>query len=241
MEEFKEELSDLLVEKHLFIFMYELCDLAPMIIDIDITNNETNNYIKMPINFSGDVIIDYGDETVNINNIEHTYKEAKMYQIKIYGEIDAFDCNAYYDNPKLRINQKGLGYITKILQYGESKMKKLNFYGCSNLVDIPDKLPITVTDISWLFFSCQNFNKDLSKFITTQVTDMSFAFAYSSFNNSLASFDTSNVKYFDCMFLKAFKFNQSLEHFSFENCYSSTNFITDAIQIEKQNSESCNF
>jgi surface protein len=221
--------------------MYELCDLAPMIIDIDITNNETYNYIQIPVMFSGDVIIDYGDEIVKINNIEHTYKEAKTYQVKIYGEIDAFDCNAHFENPKLRLNKRGMGYITKILQYGESKMKKLNFYGCSNLVDIPDKLPITVTDISWLFFSCQKINKDLSKFITTQVIDMSFAFAYSRFNNSLASFDTSNVKYFDCMFLKAFYFNQSLKHFSFKNCYSSTNFITDAIQLEKENNESYNF
>jgi len=240
MDQFKHELKNLFVEKHLYIFMLDFCGFTPMIIDIDLTHLECPRpiYIKLPIRFAynddNDHYIDFGDGIINIissKEIEnHCYKEKDKYQIQIYGEIEAFDCECYYTNATQRVKYT---YITKIQQYGTSSIKKINFYGCNNLIDIPDYLPSSVTDIKWLFFSCEKLNKDLSKFTTTQITDMSYAFAYSIFNNSLDSFDTSNVKYFECMFLHAQKFNQSLKHFNFQNALSHYDFIEGAFSLNR--------
>jgi len=66
-----------------------------------------------------------------------------------------------------------------------------------------------ITDMSWLFFNVAGIGSlDLSSWDTSSVTNMSFMFFYSDFNQPL-TFNTANVINMDSMFSNS-KYNQPL-------------------------------
>ena len=76
-----------------------------------------------------------------------------------------------------------------------------------------------ITDMSCLFsdnvlsgFSLSEFCGNISKWNTSNVTDMSYMFCGAeNFNGTLNNWDTSNVTNMECMFSKALSFNQPLD------------------------------
>jgi surface protein len=62
-------------------------------------------------------------------------------------------------------------------------------------------LPSNITDISFMFWDCTNFNQPLSAWDTSNVTNMSEMFGYcTNFNQPLTTWNTSNVKNMHNMF-----------------------------------------
>ena len=96
--------------------------------------------ITIPIgnygNYSPSVNIDWGDSTANTyltgtspsGDKNHTYSTGGTYIISMSGFVPSFSVN---NSTAIR------SYINAIIQFGNVGLRKLDFYGCSNLTSIP--------------------------------------------------------------------------------------------------------
>ena len=67
-----------------------------------------------------------------------------------------------------------------------------------------------VTDMSWLF-AYSSFNQDISNWNVSNVTDMSYMFKNATrFNQDISDWDVSNVTNMEGMFCDAYMFNQNI-------------------------------
>ena len=72
-----------------------------------------------------------------------------------------------------------------------------------------------------LLITMRNNGDDLSKVITTNVTDMNVMFYYAeAFNQDIGSWDVSNVESFSFMFSQTESFNQDISNWDVSNAYS---------------------
>jgi surface protein len=85
------------------------------------------------------------------------------------------------------------------------------FDSATSLSTVPSSLPASVNSVAGMFFDATFFNQSLNSWNTSNVTDMSYMFAgATSFNQSLNLWNTSNVTDMSYMFAGATSFNQSL-------------------------------
>ena len=62
----------------------------------------------------------------------------------------------------------------------------------------------------------RGYNADLNDIDTSEITDMTYMFAYSEFNIDISKWDVSNVKDIDCMFYNT-KFNGDISKWDVSN------------------------
>ena len=184
-------------------------------------------------------IIDWGDgfsntiTSYNQPEVTHTYQISgwPYFTLRISGVIDGWSFNDNGDKFKiLEISQWGP------LKLGNSGSY---FYGCVNLVisaiDAPDLTGTTslsyafadcdnigssgsmnnwdvsnITDMEFMFFQADIFNKVINNWNVSRVTNMTFMFAFSNFNQIIGGWDVSRVNDMSGMF-KMTPFNQSIE------------------------------
>jgi surface protein len=108
----------------------------------------------------------------------------------------------------------------KVKEYHEllqiiSKSIKLLGNNCNlNWLDISE-----ITDLSVVFEHFSNFNGDISKWNTSNVTNMEALFSNTIFNGDISNWDVSNVKNMDDMFYKS-KFMGDISHWDVSNVTS---------------------
>ena len=212
-EKLNNEFGSLFVEKYLYVFVDLFCCFDPFILKFEAIESTT---ISLPIKNNDTIVIDWGDGEIN-NEIKHIYNcnFGDIFEIKIYGDFECFDCCQFYSTNQDRFINNFYN-ITKIIQYGSNNLlKKINFFGCVNLISVPTYLPSSAIDLSYMFYSCGKFNEKLI-FDTSNIIDMSSMFSYATnFSQSLETFKTHNVEHMDMMFYKAFNFRYSVSHFDF--------------------------
>ena len=91
-------------------------------------------------------------------------------------------------------------------------------------IDISDWDVSNVTDMSYMFFACEELKSvgDISSWDVSKVTDMSFMFYNCvSFNQDISSWDVSNVTDMKYMFCNCKSFNQDISNWDVSNvkCY----------------------
>ncbi|CAI8286218.1 MAG: Uncharacterised protein [Bacteroidota bacterium] len=181
-----------------------------------------------------DYTVDWGDGTVEsgqTGNAMHTYATAGNYDVTITGTF-----------PRIYFNNTGdKAKILEVKKWGNqvwTSMEKA-FDGCSKLnitaTDTPDLSNVTslsymfrnaslqtanainewvtstITNMSFVFFS-SNFNQDISNWETSAVTDMSWMFGNSPFNQDISRWNTSAVTNMDKVFTYASTFDQDLSN-----------------------------
>ena len=113
--------------------------LVPLIdttFKLEITTTNPNQEITIPhlSYYNYNYMVDYGDGTIlsvisyNDMNCTHIYVNPGVYILKIVGI-----CESIYVNFSGTI----LLTITKVLSWGNVGLKNINFFGCSNLTEIP--------------------------------------------------------------------------------------------------------
>ncbi len=181
------------------------------------------------INYS----VNWGDNIINNNENNHTYNaETGNYTVNITlltGTIDTFFVSTGF--------WSGSHELTEITDWGEwPGLTKLNLQNCFRLSHLPSNLPISIRNMSAMFFSVSNFNQDLNTWDVSRVENMTAMFnglvnfdgnvswgdigevtsmknmfeGASSFNQPLIWTDISKVKTMNGMFRNATKFNQPL-------------------------------
>ena len=102
------------------------------------------------------------------------------------------------------------------------KEQALNDYGDINTWDVTN-----VTNMSFLF-SDTNFNDDISSWDVSNVTDMEGMFCQAKqFNQPLDHWDISQVREMSFMFVGAYKFNQSLYEWNISPTTRTDNMIAN--------------
>uniref|UniRef100_A0A6C0DYN3 BspA family leucine-rich repeat surface protein n=1 Tax=viral metagenome TaxID=1070528 RepID=A0A6C0DYN3_9ZZZZ len=174
----------------------------------DLTNEDEDREIILPVNGFIDYpyYVKWGDGTekeiiFNDGYPSRTLTKGKKYRIKIKGKIWR-----YGDDEIVNSNV----YLTEVIKLGATNLSGA-FYGATNLVKVPKRLPKGVYDLSDMFAACTNFNYPINNWDTSQVTNMSAMFYNAfNFNQPLDNWNTSSVINMFSMFNGASKFNQPL-------------------------------
>jgi surface protein len=184
----------------------------------------TGDTIYLPLTTIGalGVEINWGDGSVERYTsaqsgvISHTYSTSGFKIVFIDGQLLSYGNNN---------NQNVINSNTKlieVLDFGDIGIQSLSraFYNAYNLVLLPNTIPNTVTNTSYLLFGATNFNSDITQWNTTNITNMSFMFSGASsfdqnINTSLdgTKWNVSNVTNMYAM-LACRNFNQNLDRWN---------------------------
>ncbi|MDD2304425.1 MAG: BspA family leucine-rich repeat surface protein [Prolixibacteraceae bacterium] len=181
---------------------------ARMILTYTVTAGAT---IGLPLFGTVSVTIDWGDtstETQTTTGFKfHTYTNAGTYTVKISGTLTRFGeapfATGYHPE-----------YLTAVNSFGSVGLISLAnaFKDATNLTDVPDKLPASVTSLSNTFFNASKLNDaDIGSWDVSHVTNMESMFSYASvFNQNISSWNVSNVINMNSLFSNASKFDQPI-------------------------------
>lgn len=209
-------------------------DVDSMVLELFVNPGDV---LALPVvidEYEHDIVIDWGDSTNNTNYFNHTYEIAGYVQLT----ISAIN-GGYIQWFRTQNGYQGAALIRNLSQWGDLGVEMLEglFYGATNLASVPDYLPDTVFDTSFMFygatsfnsanianwdtsnvdymnhmfFAAKNFNVDISEWQPGEVENMSFMFCgASSFNQNIGVWDVSEVNDMTHMFAFATSFNQPL-------------------------------
>ena len=200
---------------NIFLFIQVNISLGQAFITTWKTNNSgisSNNQITIPGTGTNYLIEweEVGNPSNNGSEIgsgTHTITFASdgTYQVSITGDFTQIRFANGGDKAK----------ILSIDQWGDIEWSSMNwaFRGCSNLtynaVDTPNLS--SVTDMSYMFSGCSNFNGNIGAWNTSNVVGMAYMFSQASiFNQDIGNWNTSNVINMYCMFYLASNFNQDI-------------------------------
>ena len=214
-----------------------------MVINVTITSIAgTASKIALPftIPVGANITVSWGDSTVDTydstdtydgsgnqySNIIHTYTGIGNYTITVYGNATG------YGSPSSQAPYAGYNLIQGITHWGDLGLTSLSgaFLCNKNAFVVPSFIPSTVTDTSYMFYNCINFNDpNVINWNTTAVTNMTYMFYSASyFNQNISAWVTTSVENMDSMFQEAYTLSQNLSswdtssltsaHNMFQNC-----------------------
>ena len=194
----------------------------------DNLGNSTDYQIKINIddtrtdyNFS----IDWGDNSSNINltsDIVHTYGTIGDYTIKIKGDFPKFLGN--------NMDANDVKKLISIEQWGTIEWQDMSnsFNGCINMNSIIKDRPnlSNVTDMSYMFANT-NFNQNIDSWNVSTITNMEGMFEEAdSFDTDISSWDVQNVTNMNRMFYGTNNFSQDLSIWAVNTSVTHTDFNT---------------
>ncbi|MDY0347524.1 MAG: BspA family leucine-rich repeat surface protein [Tenuifilaceae bacterium] len=186
----------------------EFTTQQPMVLEFN-TNLSDGTIITLPLRGTVDVTVDWGDGSNDTytaaGDHNHTYAEEGTYIVKITGTLTQFG-KGYSTTPNI-------DKLVAVTSFGDVGLTSLYgaFFHASNLTQVPNTIPTTVTDISAMFLSCSSFNQDISSWDVSNVTNMRGVFSNAIvFNQDISSWDVGNVTSMAQMFFGCSSFNQDI-------------------------------
>jgi len=143
-------------------------------------------------------------------------------------------------------NSVSLDWLEDVLQFGGNRFEDgrvafLNspaesFTGFSN----PRFSVSNLTDFTYMFRYCRNFNQDLTNWDTSNATQMEQMFGFCDvFNGDVTNFDVSNVTNISGMFRDCIAFNQDISAWNTMNVVSADQTFSGASSFNQDLSEWC--
>jgi surface protein len=161
--------------------------------------------VEVPLFGTVNCTIDWGDglsdSYTTVGTKTHTYAADGVYIVQVLGTLTGFGANV--TRRELRA----------CLSFGEIGLTSLSqaFRLCTNLTQVPSRLPVGVTSMSNMFTSSGAFNQDIGGWDTSNVTTFSELFeGASQFNQAIGGWDTSSVISMKSVFQSATVFNQDI-------------------------------
>jgi surface protein len=191
------------------------------------TTTSPSESITLPYETTGTYsgTIDWGDGIITTNSYSnriHTYTTPGTYTITITGVLNGWS---------FLIDGTNAYNITEVIQWGCLRLGNSGGYfsncyqlSLSNVVDV---LNLTGTNnLFEMFSSCTNLSTIpfINSWDTSNVTNMSFMFGFSSFNQNIIGWDVSNVTNMSNMFYVT-PFNQILSSWEVSNVTNMSNMF----------------
>ena len=197
----------------------------PMIINI--STMPGNNTMTLPIGINNIIEVNWGDGVISTYRTgggtpSRTYTSNQLYKIQINGSAFGFGINGGYTGSSL---------ISSVSSWGGLGLTSLSyaFYNATNLIGVPNDIPSTVLDTSFMFKGATKFNQSLNTWNTSSVTNMSNMFwGAKIFNGNISNWSTSNVTNMTSMFNEASQFNQDISGWSTSKVTSMDYMFTAA-------------
>ena len=191
----------------------------------DATGDTNNNQIRIPTCPGANYFVDWGDGKTSkgvTRDITHTYENAGVYTVKIWGKFSIIYFGKYHSDAKKILSVEEWGSIKWSTMYRA-------FDGCSNLVINALDAPTLsrVKNMHYMFANTKKFNQDINSWNVSHVKNMSLMFANSSFNQNLDLWNVSNVTNMFNMFTEARNFNQNLENWNISNVKKLSSILDD--------------
>ena len=158
----------------------------------------------------------WGDGTFDENitgDITHTYATAGTYQVSIRGDFPRI----YFDDLTFNETTNDSDKIMDVNQWGSIEWTSMEsaFHGCANLdvtaLDLPDFS--RVTSLVYMFRGCRSLigNESMNSWDVSNITNLVAAFNTTDlFNQDISNWDVSNVTSLNGTFAGAKAFNQNL-------------------------------
>ena len=203
----------------------------------DTTLGNGFNTIVLPLQLNGtyDFTVEWGDGTSNnVNDVlqgaqyTHTYSNSGNYTIKISGVIQGWSFGAGVSTDYQKIIS-----ITNwgVLRLVDPVNPDYGWYfdGCSNLdlSGVKDVLNLEgVTNLSSMFSGTNTSINKIEQWDFSNVTDMSYMFSNTQFNQDISSWNVSNVNLMEGMFYYASQFNNGGQPLNWGNKTSNVNYMS---------------
>jgi surface protein len=178
---------------------------ANNIISFNMTNT---NGVSINWDYNGTNVTDSVTNNALTQTVSKTYSSAGTYVVNITGtSISAFACNA------------GKTFLTTIVQFGNLGITDFNnaFNGCTKLVNVPNYIPINVSNGGGMFIGCTLLNHpNISSWFTTGTPNFpnmeAFFSGCTSFNQNISNWNVSSVTFMKTMFNGCTSFNQNISN-----------------------------
>jgi surface protein len=202
---------------------------AQMILEYN-TNLSSGTTITLPLYGTVNVTVDWGDgntQTVtSASDLSHTYATDGTYTVQITGTLTHFGSSSYPNADKLTA-------VTSFEDIGLTSLRYA-FSNASNLTQVPNSIPATITNMSGTFYGAISFNQDIGSWDVSNVTYMSGMFDdATSFNQDIGSWDVSNVTYMGWMFSGATSFNQDIGSWDVSNVTDMSGMFSGATSFNQ--------
>jgi surface protein len=177
----------------------------------------TERIIRLPLSGPYNVKVSWGDgqlETFTGSGetlVSHTYGSNGIKTVQITGDLSGFGPTAQSGGA---VNIPTWNQLRTVTSFGDLGLTRLDyaFAGANNLSIVPNKLPITVTSINYMFKDASSINSPgISTWNTQNVNSMRGTFSAAfGFNQNISGWDVSNVTDMFEMFRLALAFNQNI-------------------------------
>jgi surface protein len=200
-----------------------------MTIDTSLTSDDT---VSLPLSGVYDVSVNWGDGSrerfVSGDNNEpcHSYSSEGTYTIRISGSLEHFGIDIDNQGP-----WRGVDIVNTVSNFGSLGIESFSglFYGAENLAQVPTVLPVTVTNLSHMFYGAYVFDQDIGGWNVGNVTNMSGMFASASvFDQAIGGWDVGNVTDMSGMFYGASVFNHDIGGWDVGNVTNMSNMFAGA-------------
>lgn len=193
--------------------------------DLTYATTTPNDYLELPLEGTVNASVDWGDgssTTTTTAGPTHNYANAGTYDVCITGAVTQFGFGSTVGG-EVGYAAPGSNYLTSVNSWGSLGFTSLlgAFMGATSLTSVPDMVPASVTDISFMFDGDTSLNQSLDAWNTSSVTLMESVFnGATSFDQPLNNWTISSVTDTTDMFSNASDFNQPLNDWN-------TDLVTD--------------
>ena len=168
-------------------------------IDYQFLNNQDADYpTKLPddINLEREILVSQHQYSLETEMLD---QDGQMLTIYIYGNAEML----IFNSP----------FLVEVVSYGLFTPKRIIFRQCDSLIKVPNYLPQSVTDTSYMFASSRQFNQHL-EYEMTNVTKVIGMFSGCINYDQPVTFDIIKVTDTSFMFLNCISYNKRVNLYS---------------------------
>lgn len=189
--------------------------------------DENNRTIVLPLpaGLKYNFIVEWGDDSqshinsANDQSATNVYQEAGVYEIVIYGVMEAWSFETKPQSKDMLLTVSSLGDVNWKNLAGA-------FWQCTNLTAVSGGDTSEVTSMANMFAGTDNLDPDVGSWDVSRVTDMAGMFGYANAANpEVSNWDTSNVADMSWMFARATSAEPAMDAWNFRNIKDMTGML----------------